>query len=152
MGNEMFQARLDDEFADEIHEYREEHHMNKSEAVRHLLREGLEAEREDREAVTDGGYTWTEWVEYNLLTWTRRLSIATVLAALASLMYAVAGVLGLGPKVLLARAAGFGLGAGLTFVSIAIIFLAVEAAIILARGLTLVDLSERFREPNRVGR
>jgi hypothetical protein len=47
MANEMFQARLDDDFAEEIHEYRKERHMNKSEAVRHLLRAGLEAERGD---------------------------------------------------------------------------------------------------------
>jgi Arc/MetJ-type ribon-helix-helix transcriptional regulator len=154
MGNEMFQARLNDEFAEEIHEFREERHMNKSEAVRALLRAGLEAETEDDEpeAVADGGYTWTEWTEYNLLTWSRRLSIATVLAALASLLYAVAGSLGLGPKLLLARAAGFGLGAGLTFASIAIVLLVIEAAIIAARGLSLVELPERFREPNRVSR
>lgn len=44
MGNEMFQARLDDDFADRIHQYRDENHMNKSEAVRHLLRAGLDAE------------------------------------------------------------------------------------------------------------
>jgi hypothetical protein len=50
MGNELFQARLPDDFAEEVHEYREENHMSKSEAVRHLLRAGLEAE-----ATADGG-------------------------------------------------------------------------------------------------
>jgi hypothetical protein len=44
MSNELFQARLPDDFAEEIHEYREDNHMSKSEAVRHLLRAGLEAE------------------------------------------------------------------------------------------------------------
>ena len=50
MANEMFQARLDEDFADEIHEFREEKHMNKSEAVRHLLRAGLEAEQGENAA------------------------------------------------------------------------------------------------------
>lgn len=47
MGNELFQARLPDDFADRIHEYREENHMTKSEAIRHLIRTGLEAETEE---------------------------------------------------------------------------------------------------------
>jgi hypothetical protein len=54
MANEMFQARLDDEFADEIHGFRDDHHMNKSEAVRHLLRKGLDAEQKQT-ALPDGG-------------------------------------------------------------------------------------------------
>lgn len=53
MGNEMFQARIPDEFADRLHEYREERHMSKSEAVRDLLRSGLEAEGHGATA-TDG--------------------------------------------------------------------------------------------------
>lgn len=44
MPNEKFQARLPDEFAEKIHEYREEQHMSKSEVVRSLLRSGLHAE------------------------------------------------------------------------------------------------------------
>lgn len=55
MGNELFQARLPDEFAEKIHEYRENNHMTKSEAVRHLIRTGLEAEAE---ADDDEGDTW----------------------------------------------------------------------------------------------
>ena len=54
MGNEMFQARLDDDFADRIHEYREDNYMNKSEAVRHLLRVGLEAETREEEDSGEG--------------------------------------------------------------------------------------------------
>jgi Arc/MetJ-type ribon-helix-helix transcriptional regulator len=46
MGNEMFQARLSDDFAEEVHEFRQNNYMSKSEAVRHLLRRGLEAEAE----------------------------------------------------------------------------------------------------------
>jgi Arc/MetJ-type ribon-helix-helix transcriptional regulator len=47
MGNEMWQARLDDEFAAEVHEYREDRHMSKSEVVRHGLREVVQDEDED---------------------------------------------------------------------------------------------------------
>lgn len=39
MGNELFQARVDDDFATEVHEYRDENHMSKSETVRKALRE-----------------------------------------------------------------------------------------------------------------
>lgn len=39
MGNEMFQARLDDSFADQIHQYRKDRHLSKSEIVRKALRE-----------------------------------------------------------------------------------------------------------------
>lgn len=53
MGNEMFQARVPDEFAERIHQYREDKHMSKSEAVRDLLRRGLEAEtNEESDEIT----------------------------------------------------------------------------------------------------
>jgi len=65
MGNEMFQARLNDDFAEEVNQYREEKHMSKSETVRQGLRlliedsNGGDGDREsDTEApeiVTDGG-------------------------------------------------------------------------------------------------
>jgi len=65
MGNEMFQARLNDDFAERIHEFRDEQYMSKSEAVRHLLRTGLEAETDDEqteleEAVEDATQEATE--------------------------------------------------------------------------------------------
>jgi Arc/MetJ-type ribon-helix-helix transcriptional regulator len=49
MANEMFQARLPDGLAEEVHQYKEDRHMSKSEAVRALLRAGLEAETEEPE-------------------------------------------------------------------------------------------------------
>lgn len=54
MGNEMFQARLEEDFAEKVHEYREEKHMSKSEAVRDLLRSGLAAQGHPV-ASADGG-------------------------------------------------------------------------------------------------
>jgi hypothetical protein len=79
MGNEMFQARIPDGLADEVHEYREKRHMSKSEVVRHCLREvamptedeepideeAAEEAAEPPEVATDGGYLRQEehpWV------------------------------------------------------------------------------------------
>jgi len=39
MGNEQWQARVPDSLSEEIHEYREEKYMSKSEVVRKALRE-----------------------------------------------------------------------------------------------------------------
>ena len=72
MGNEMFQARFPDDFAERVHKYRKDRHMSKSEAVRHLVRRGLQEEEPDepdeleeaianaepdaQELIADGGY------------------------------------------------------------------------------------------------
>lgn len=68
MPNELFQARMDDEMAEDIHKYRRNNGMTSSEAMRHLIRVGLEAERETDpldedgelrdavEALADGGH------------------------------------------------------------------------------------------------
>lgn len=50
MANEMFQARLPDGLAEEVHEFKEDRHMSKSEAVRALLRAGLEESERDADA------------------------------------------------------------------------------------------------------
>ena len=49
MANEMFQTRLPDDFADRVHEYKDERHMTKSEAMRALIRAGLEAAEDDQD-------------------------------------------------------------------------------------------------------
>lgn len=68
MPNEQFQARMDDEMAEDIHKYRRNNGMTSSEAMRHLIRVGLDAERETDpldedgelrdavEALADGGH------------------------------------------------------------------------------------------------
>lgn len=55
MGNEMFQARLDDSFADKIHQYRSDQHLSKSEVVRKALRELVIEDDDDDDANTDAG-------------------------------------------------------------------------------------------------
>jgi hypothetical protein len=45
----MFQTRLPDDFADRVHEYKDERHMTKSEAMRALIRAGLEAAEDDQD-------------------------------------------------------------------------------------------------------
>jgi Arc/MetJ-type ribon-helix-helix transcriptional regulator len=59
MSNEMFQARLDDDFAEEVHQFREERHMSKSEAVRAGLRELVNA-GQDNEAENQEGHNEIE--------------------------------------------------------------------------------------------
>jgi len=88
MANEMFQARLDDDFAEEIHEYRSERYMSKSEAIRDLLRRGLE----DAEGDADEDRAREDRFQH-LAEIGERFSILAVIAATLGLVIPIVATL-----------------------------------------------------------
>lgn len=118
----MFQARIPDEFAEEIHEYREEQHMSKSEAVRHLLRVGLREETEpDTESEpTHGDISKPLERGYEI---TKQLSNVSIFLLLMSLGSWVALSTGLVNTTLATAVLTIGLGLSGVFFSLITIFL-----------------------------
>lgn len=53
MGNEMWQARVPDNLTEELHEYKEEQYMSKSEVVRKALRELVQDETTERPSLQE---------------------------------------------------------------------------------------------------
>lgn len=56
MGKTRWQTRLDPDDTERVEEYRDDRDLSDAEAVRRLLREGLDAVEEPDEAVADGGW------------------------------------------------------------------------------------------------
>jgi len=55
MGKSKYQTRLDPDDAERVDEYVAEHDLSESEAVRRLVRAGLEVERDDGEIIDTRG-------------------------------------------------------------------------------------------------
>jgi hypothetical protein len=100
----MFQTRLPDDFADRVHEYKDERHMTKSEAMRALIRAGLEAAEDDQD--DQGDVDEAEDAERDrtdrltaLARLAEKAAVLTVVFSFLSLfvpLLAVAGIVGLG--------------------------------------------------------
>lgn len=132
MSNEMFQARLKEDFAEEIHEYREERHMSKSEAIRALLRRGLENAEED----TDEESAREDRFQH-LAKISERLSILAVIAATLGLVIPIAATLSIEAFGL--TIGSFGLIAVYGISALLVIFGAVALVVSLA-GLVVLEV------------
>ena len=138
MANEMFQARLPDDFAKEVHEYREKNHMSKSEAVRHLIRAGLEAETSEDDTDSTGG-TYTP-LERLATRWTVAFGGAVLM--LGALLLMAAYILAVANSTALAFVVA-GLSSGVIAAGTGFIVIAALAQLALARPLRGLLLGAR---------